>query len=82
MSPLQYDILDALRQLKATDPARRATGADIANKVGGDTTDQSVKAPLADLKRRDLVGSTTGRKGGSWLTPGGLSLITTLRPRS
>jgi hypothetical protein len=81
LSPLQYDILDALRALKATDPDKRATGPDIAGKVGGDTTDQSVKAPLADLKRRGLVDSRTGRNGGTWLTSPGLDCINSLRPK-
>jgi hypothetical protein len=80
LSPLQYDILDALRGLRATDPEKRATGPDIAGKVGGDATGQSVKAPLADLKRRGLVDSRTGRQGGSWLTPKGLTHIKALRP--
>jgi hypothetical protein len=80
-SPLQLDILDALRALRATDSERRKTGREIARRVGGDVTDQSVKAPLADLKCRELVDSRTGRNGGTWLTPGGLNCINTLRPK-
>jgi hypothetical protein len=79
-SPLQLDILQALRTLNATDSDKRETGAEIAAKVGGDATEQSVKAPLADLKRRSMVNSATGRKGGSWLTPQGLACINSLRP--
>ncbi len=82
LSPLQYDILDALRDLKATDPEKRVPGREIAAKVGGDTTEQSVKAPLADLKRRGLVDSRTGRNGGTWLTPHGLNCINSLRPQN
>jgi hypothetical protein len=81
MSPLQYDILDALRNLKAIDPEKRVTGPDIASKVGGGATEQSVKGPLADLKRRGLVDSKTGRHGGSWLTSKGLDCINGLRPK-
>jgi hypothetical protein len=81
LSPLQYDILDALRSLKAFDPDKRAAGPDIAAKVGGDANGQSVKAPLAELKRRGLVDSRTGRSGGSWLTEAGLNLINLLRPK-
>jgi hypothetical protein len=81
LSPLQYDILDALRILGALDPEKRATGRDIAAKVGGDATEQSAKAPLADLKRKGLVDSKTGRNGGSWLTTPGLNLINSLRPK-
>jgi hypothetical protein len=81
LSQLQYDILDALRSLKATDPEKRATGPQIAHKVGGDATDQSVKAPLSDLKKRELVDSKTGKGGGSWLTSAGLNCINSLRPK-
>jgi hypothetical protein len=81
LSPLQCDILEALRSLKATDPEKRRTGPEIASKVGGGATAQSVKAPLADLKRRGLVDSNTGRKGGSWLTSKGLAYINSLRPK-
>jgi hypothetical protein len=81
LSPLQYDILEALRLMNATDPEKRATGPDIASKVGGDATDQSVKTPLANLKRRGFVDSKTGRHGGSWLTSQGMDCITKLRPR-
>jgi hypothetical protein len=80
-SPLQHDILDALRELKAVDCEKRATASAIADKVGGDATEQSVKGPLADLKARSLVDSRTGRKGGSWLTQKGLAYINTLRPK-
>jgi hypothetical protein len=81
MSPLQYDILDALRTLRATDEEKRVTGGEIANKVGGDATAQSVKEPLADLKRRRLVDSKTGRDGGSWLTSEGQNCINAWRPK-
>jgi hypothetical protein len=80
-SPLQFDILDALRELKAIDPDKRRTGADVAGKVGGGVTEQSVKAPLADLKHRRLVDSRTGRNGGTWLTSTGLNCINSLRPK-
>ena len=80
LSPLQYDILDALRSLKAIDPEKRATGPVIAGRVGG-RTDQSVKAPIADLGRRELVESQTGRHGGTWLTTKGLDYINGLRPK-
>jgi hypothetical protein len=81
LSRLSYDILEALRNLKAVHPEMRATGRDIAAEVGGDATEQSVKAPLAGLKRRNLVDSQTGRTGGSWLTATGLALINSLRPK-
>jgi DNA-binding IscR family transcriptional regulator len=74
-------MLDALRELKATDPEKLVTGQEIADEVGGDTTCQSVKAPLADLKHRGLVDSKTGRMGGTWLTPEGLKHINLLRPK-
>jgi hypothetical protein len=67
--------------MKAFDPEKRKTGPEIAAKVGGETTDQSVKAPLADLKARGSVDSRTGRHGGTWLTAEGLCLINSLRPR-
>jgi hypothetical protein len=81
LSPLQYDILDALRSLKAIDPDKRKTGPAIADRVGGDATEQSVKTPLADLTRRNMVDSRTGRGGGSWLTPKGLDCINAVRPK-
>jgi hypothetical protein len=81
LSPLQYDILDALRLMKALDPEKRKTGSEIAAAVGGDATAQSVKAPLSDLKQRQLVDSRTGRNGGTWLTSEGLNLINSLRPK-
>src|SRR5262249_19838156 len=61
LSPLQYDILDALRALNAIDSEKRKTNSKIAEKVGGTATEQSCKAPLADLKHRGLVASQTGR---------------------
>jgi hypothetical protein len=81
LSPLQYDLLEALRSLKAIDHEKRATGPEIAKKVGGEATEQSVKAPLADLKRRGLVQSKTGRNGGTWLTENGLDFINKLHPK-
>jgi hypothetical protein len=81
LSPLQNDILDALRALRATDRERRANGPVIAGKVGGGATEQSVKAPLAELTRRQLTNSATGRGGGSWLTSQGLDHINSLRPK-
>jgi hypothetical protein len=80
-SPLQLDILQALRTVKATDSDKRVTGPDIASKVGGEATEQSVKAPLAALNRHGLVSSKTGRGGGTWLTPEGLDCINSLRPK-
>jgi hypothetical protein len=77
---LTCDILEALRRLRATGPDNRTTGRAIAAKVGGDATKHSVKEPLADLKRRGLVDSRTGRNGGTWLTETGLNLINSLRP--
>jgi hypothetical protein len=79
LSPLQMDILDALRLKKALDFYKRKTGREITAAVGGDATTQSVKAPLADLKKRLLVDSRTGRNGGTWLTSEGLNLINSLR---
>jgi hypothetical protein len=79
LSPLTYDILDALRALKATDAEKRKPASVIAEKVGGGATEQSCKGPLADLKRRGLVASKTGRHGGSWLTSEGLAAINHLR---
>jgi hypothetical protein len=81
LSRLQHDILDALRTLKATNVDKLAPGPVIAEKVGGGATDQSVKAPLADLKHEGLVMSRRGRKGGSWLTSQGLHYINSLRPK-
>jgi hypothetical protein len=52
---LQYDLLQALRSLKAIDPEKQAYGPEIADRVGGDVTGQSVKAPLADLKERGFA---------------------------
>lgn len=81
LSQLQYDILDGLRNLKAFDHEKRATGTTIAKGVGGDATDQSVKAPLADLKKKGLVDSKTGKGGGSWLSQKGRDYINSLRPK-
>jgi hypothetical protein len=80
LSQFQYDILQSLRTAKATDAEKRVTASQIAEKVGGTATEQSCKAPLADLKHRGLVDSQTGRGGGSWLTPRGRDLINRLRP--
>jgi len=79
LSPLQYEILEALWRLKGTDAEKRKTASDIAKKVGGNATEQSCKSPLSDLKRRSLVDSKEGRGGGSWLTPKGLELIVQVR---
>jgi hypothetical protein len=76
---MQYDILQVLRQVKATDAEKRAPASTIAPQVGGDATEQSCKAPLADLKRLRLVDSKTGRHGGTWLTAEGLALINRVR---
>jgi hypothetical protein len=79
LSPLQYDILDALRALKATDAEKRVTASMIAERVGGGATEQSCKGPLANLKRRGLVNSRTGRHGGTWLISEGFALINRVR---
>lgn len=75
LSLRQYDILQAMLQAKATDPARRKTADEIAELAEGRGADgQSFKRPLKDLVNRGLVASKEGRGGGSWLTDAGKAL--------
>jgi hypothetical protein len=76
----QLDILQALRAMGAFTVDTKKTGEEIATKVGGNATAQSVKKPLSNLKKLKLVDSRTGRRGGSWLTVRGKEIIDRRRP--
>jgi hypothetical protein len=75
LSDLEYDILEALYRLKATDPEKRRTAEDLAGRIGGGATAASCKVPVARLGRRGLVRTKEGRSGGCWLSPAGVALI-------
>jgi hypothetical protein len=76
LSQRQYHILEALKLLGATCPNNREPTCEIALKAEGTTAHSATfKQAVADLARRDLVATKTGRGGGVWLTPHGLALI-------
>jgi DNA-binding IscR family transcriptional regulator len=78
----QYDILEAMLILKATDPARKKTTEEIAIAAeGSESNPEAFKHPIANLKRRGLVATRGGRGGGCWLTPSGRSLAEQLKKR-
>jgi hypothetical protein len=79
LSPLEYDILQALFMARATDAEKRQTAGAIAQKVGGGTTAESCKAPISHLNKLGLVATKEGRKGGCWLTTKGQALIKRVR---
>lgn len=82
LSERQYEILQAMSILKATDPARRKTTEEIAEAAEGRECNPEVfKRPIADLKRRGLVATKDGRGGGCWLTNTGRSLLEQLKKR-
>jgi hypothetical protein len=82
LSPLQYEILQALLQLKATDAARRQTQEELAYKVGSDATSAaSCKAPISNLRSRGLVNTKPSRGGGCWLTAKGKALAESIEKR-
>jgi hypothetical protein len=76
LSQRQYHILEALKRLGATSPNNREPTCEIARKAEGTTAHSATfKQAVADLARRDLVATKTGRGGGVWLTANGLALI-------
>ena len=82
LSERQYDILEAMYNLKATDPARRKTTDEIAKAAEGpDAAPEGFKRPIADLVRRRLAAAKTGRGGGCWLTCAGRSLAEDIQKR-
>ncbi len=75
LSERQYEILEAMYNLKATDPARRKATEDIARAAEGAGVNPEVfKRPVADLVRRGFVATKGGRGGGCWLTATGRAL--------
>jgi hypothetical protein len=67
----EWQILDALRSMKALSFERREATADLAKKVPGVRDAASLKHPVAHLKRLGLVGTKDGAWGGVWLTAAG-----------
>jgi hypothetical protein len=80
LSDRQYETLDALLDLKAFDPAHKATTPEIAKRaVGASAYPKWFKKAIAGLKRLGLVGTKEGRGGGCWLTPAGRAFIQRIR---
>jgi hypothetical protein len=75
LSDKQYDILEAMLDLEATDPSRRKTTAQIAEAVEGPgANSEGYKRPIAALKHHGLIETKDGREGGCWLTSPGRDL--------
>jgi hypothetical protein len=82
LTPKQYEILEAMLDLKATDPARRKTAAEIAKAAEGpQASAETFKRSIADLAHRGLVETKDGRGGGCWLTASGRALADDLKKR-
>jgi hypothetical protein len=71
----QYDILEALRVMGATNAEERRTTQKIAEEAQGKSADpKQFKIPIAALVQLGFVGSQEGRAGGIWLTDVGLQV--------
>lgn len=72
----QRNCMGALLELKAFDADSRRDARVIARKAEGRAANvNGFKEPLAELARRDLAQSKTGRRGGYWLTDHGRKLL-------
>lgn len=75
LSPRQFDCLEALRGLGATNADKKATTGDVALHAEGKTAEPvNFKEPIASLKRQGLVHTQEGRGGGVYLTEIGLQV--------
>ncbi|HUU85258.1 MAG TPA: hypothetical protein VM243_17295 [Phycisphaerae bacterium] len=72
----QRICLQALDELGAFDASSRQRAGDVAQKAEGHSANvNGFKQPLADLAKRGLIESKTGREGGYWLSPNGRAVI-------
>jgi hypothetical protein len=72
LTSLQMKIMAALWKLKATNKDRRQTRKELLPEVDRNTSVDSLKEPLADLKRFGYSCSARGCDGGCWLTQAGI----------
>ena len=76
LSKRQYNILESLYRFEAFSADSLRTTEEIAKKAeGSEANPEQFKRPIADLKKRGLVGAKLGKGGGCWLTKDGKSLI-------
>ena len=79
LSDLQYSILEAMYELKATSADNLRSCEEIAVRCGGKMVNvSSYKNPCADLKKRELTQSKPGSRGGAWLTTKGVNVVESL----
>jgi hypothetical protein len=81
LSQRQYEILEAMLNLRATDPARRKTTEVIAAAAEAGANPEAFKIPIKDLKKRGFIGTKPSRGGGCWLTATGRELAERLKKR-
>jgi DNA-binding IscR family transcriptional regulator len=75
LSQRQYEILQAMFQLRAVDASRRQNTAEIARKAEGKQAHtDNFKKPMAALKKLGYIATKVGRGGGCWLTPEGVGV--------
>lgn len=77
----QLDCLDALRSINAISKDTRRSADRIASTIERSADANTVKVPLAELKRLGLVDSSRGRGSGSWITEVGLRALEKHRPK-
>lgn len=70
----QEDILLAMAELKAISGTSRKSTDEIASKILPSLSGESLKASVADLKKRGFIDTITGRTGGCWLTRTGADM--------
>jgi hypothetical protein len=71
----QCEILQTLYGRGATDREERMTTEQIAKSICPFLYSASLKEPISKLSALHLIATKTGRGGGCWLTPEGLSVI-------
>jgi DNA-binding IscR family transcriptional regulator len=74
LSDRQYNILQAMLELKAVTADGRRSTAEIASIAEGRVDPARLKGPIADLEKRGLIGTKTGAGGGCWLTAKGFQI--------
>jgi hypothetical protein len=82
LSGHQYEILEALQEMKAFTPDQLQTTEAIVRKAGGKGADPAnYKVAGSGLRKRGLIGARRGAAGGYWLTHKGRDLIERIHRR-
>jgi hypothetical protein len=80
LSQTQIEILQAMLKSKAIDSARRKTTEQIAIAAQGPHANpESLKRPIANLRKRGLIETQDGAGGGCWLSDSGLAWLEQLK---